>query len=40
MIDEIISWERQAAQRLDSYDPSPDVTLPAIYNVMAMKARP
>ena len=40
MVDEIVAWEKQAGQHLDSYDPSPDVTLPSIYNVMAMKARP
>lgn len=40
MADEIMAWEKQTGQLLDSCDPSPDATLPAIYNVMAMKARP
>lgn len=40
MADEIMAWEKQTGQYLDSCDPSPDATLPAIYNVMAMKARP
>ena len=40
MADEIVAWEEQTGQLLDSCDPSPNSTLPAIYNVMAMKARP
>lgn len=40
MADEIIAWEKQTGQLLDSCDPSPHATLPSIYNVMAMKARP
>lgn len=40
MADEIMTWEKQTGQLLDSCDPSPDSTLPAVYNVMAMKARP
>ena len=40
MRSEIIEWENQTERRLDSCEP-PNVpsTLPAIYNVMAMKAR-
>jgi len=40
MADEIMAWEKQTKQFLDSCDPAPDATLPSIYNVMAMKARP
>jgi len=40
MADEIMAWEKQTKQFLDSCDPAPDSTLPSIYNVMAMKARP
>jgi len=40
MADEIMAWEAQTGYSLDSCDPSPDSTLPSIYNVMAMKARP
>lgn len=40
MADEIITWESQTGQLLDSCDPSGNSTLTAIYNVMAMKARP
>jgi hypothetical protein len=40
MADEIMAWEKQTGQFLDSCDPYPDATLPSIYNVMAMKARP
>jgi len=40
MADEIVAWEKQTGQFLDTCDPSPDATLPTIYNVMAMKARP
>ena len=40
MADEIMAWEKQTGHLLDSCDPSPDATLPSIYNVMAMKARP
>ena len=39
MADEIMNWESQAGQLLDSCDPSGNFTLPSIYNVMAMKAR-
>ena len=38
--DEIISWENQTGQPLDSCDTSGKFTLVSIYNVMAMKARP
>jgi hypothetical protein len=37
---EIVSWERKVGVKLDSCDPLPHTTLPAVYNVMAMKARP
>ena len=40
MADEIMAWENQTGQLLDSCDPSGNFTLPSIYNVMAMKARP
>ena len=40
MADEIMAWENQTGQLLDSCDPSGIFTLPSIYNVMAMKARP
>jgi len=40
MINEIKAWENQTNQHLDLCDSCPDTTLPAIYNVMAMKARP
>ena len=40
MTDEIMAWESQTGQLLDSCDLSGKFTLPAIYNVMAMKARP
>lgn len=40
MADEIMTWESQTGQLLDSCDPSGNFTLPSIYNVMAMKARP
>jgi len=40
MATEIIEWESQTGNKLDICDPSGNSTLPAIYNVMAMKARP
>lgn len=40
MADEIAAWERQTGRHLDACDPSGNSTLPAIYNVMAMKERP
>jgi len=40
MTDEIITWERQTGQLLDSCDSTGNSTLTSIYNVMAMKARP
>jgi hypothetical protein len=37
---EIARWEENTGNHLDSCDPSyPVTTLPAVYNVMAMKAR-
>ncbi|HUS89789.1 MAG TPA: hypothetical protein VMW91_10615, partial [Desulfosporosinus sp.] len=40
MAEEITEWERRTGKRLDSCDPQPLTTLPAVYNVMAMKAKP
>ena len=41
MADEIREWEGKFPQiPFESLDPSPKTTLPAIYNVMAMAARP
>lgn len=40
MASEIAEWERLANTLLNSCDPHPHSTLPSIYNVMAMKARP
>lgn len=40
MGDEIITWENQTGLHLDSCDSSGNHTLVAIYNIMAMKARP
>ena len=40
MADEIITWERQTGQLLDSCDSTGNSTLASIYNIMAMKARP
>jgi len=40
MADEIRDWESTTRERLDSCDPRELTTLPAVYNVMAMKARP
>ncbi len=37
---EITKWEEQSGQLLDDCSPYESFTLPAIYNVMAMKARP
>lgn len=40
MAAEIDEWERQVGVPLGSCDPLPHSTLPSVYNVMAMKARP
>lgn len=40
MAAEITEWERKVEEQLDSCDPYHNFTLPSIYNVMAMKARP
>lgn len=40
MAEEIIEWENRAQRQLDLCDPHHHMTLPGIYNVMAMKARP
>lgn len=39
MVAEIMAWESQTGEKLDTCDTSGNSTLPAIYNVMAMKAR-
>jgi hypothetical protein len=40
MAHEIITWENQTGHQLDSCDTSGSFTVVAVYNVMAMKARP
>ena len=40
MADEICQWEKRAKTKLNSCDQYVSLTLPGIYNVMAMKARP
>jgi hypothetical protein len=40
MADEIQRWEMSTGTKFDSCDPGGCLTLPCIYNVMAMKARP
>ena len=40
MAAEIAKWEERSGQLLDDCSPYESFTLPAIYNVMAMKARP
>lgn len=40
MVDEIKAWEKITGKQLQTCDHSEYTTLPAIYNVMAMKARP
>jgi len=40
MADEIKRWEMSTGTKLESCDPGGCLTLPGIYNVMAMKARP
>jgi hypothetical protein len=40
MADEIQRWEMSTGTELDSCDPDGCLTLPGIYNIMAMKARP
>ena len=40
MASEIRAWEKTTGQKLDSCYPRYHFTLPSIYNVMAMKARP
>ncbi len=39
MAAEITEWEKRVGKQLDLCDPQHSFTLPAIYNVMAMKAR-
>jgi len=40
MAAEIVEWENETGKRLDQCDSNDVLTLPGIYNVMAMKARP
>lgn len=40
MASEIAEWEKRCERHLDSCDPDLIKTLPSVYNVMAMKARP
>jgi len=40
MADEIIAWEKITGKQLQTCDYSENTTLPAVYNVMAMEARP
>lgn len=41
MVKDIEKWERKTGEELDNQDPKPkETTLPAVYNVMAMAARP
>jgi len=40
MAEEIVEWEKTTGMHLDECDPNGTLTLPAVYNVMAMKARP
>ena len=40
MADEIQKWEKSTGAKLDYCDPDGCLTLPGIYNIMAMKARP
>jgi hypothetical protein len=40
MADEIKAWEKQTEKELQASDENKYTTLPAVYNVMAMKAKP
>lgn len=40
MVDEIEEWEKNVGEKLDRASPYAKTTLPAIYNIMAMSARP
>ena len=40
MTDEIIEWENESKVNLETLYPNSPTTLPSVYNVMAMKARP
>lgn len=40
MIDEINEWEKKSKTHLETLDSHPMITLPSVYNVMAMSARP
>lgn len=40
MINEIAEWEKQTDENIDNLYSSKSKTLPAVYNIMAMHARP
>mgnify|MGYP001034430240 CR=1 FL=1 len=40
MVDEIEEWEKRVQEKLNEASPYAKVTLPSIYNIMAMSARP
>lgn len=40
MINEINEWEKKSKKHLETLDSNPMITLPSVYNVMAMSARP
>jgi hypothetical protein len=40
MIEEIMAWEKSTGSQFDSCDSYRKATLPSVYNVLAMKARP
>lgn len=40
MADEIIAWEEMTGEQFQNCDDSENTTLPAVYNVVAMEARP
>jgi hypothetical protein len=40
MADEIKEWENKTGNHLETLDLNPCATLPSVYNVMAMRARP
>ena len=40
MANEIMEWEKMTGEQLQNCDHSKFTTLPAVYNVMAMEAKP
>jgi len=40
MVDEIEEWEKRVQEKLNEVSPYAKITLPSIYNIMAMSARP